>query len=103
VTLPGALTTCSATGLPHEIVDFRGELVCQDCRRPLETCCEGDAGREVYINPDPAARAAGRVIRKTETIPELHAENITPRPQRSTTPAHLIGRVILDRIVRPEL
>ena len=44
-----ALGKCEATGLPHEIVDRNSELVCMTCRKPLESCCEGDAGRDTMI------------------------------------------------------
>jgi hypothetical protein len=119
MTIPGALTKCEATGLPHEIVERNSELICQHCHRPLETCCEGEAGRET---PESAAASVIREVEDRATVfglpirfdgslepgeirfdhprgetPELHAEDITPRSQRRGTPAHLIGRVILDR------
>lgn len=68
---PSEQTTCEATGRPHLAVYLHGERVCYWCRRPFETCCEGEAGRET----EPAD---------------------TPE-RESGTPAHLIGRRVLDR------
>lgn len=71
--LPDELTGCEARADGEHLAIYRaGHRECLWCRRPLDTCCEGEAGREA-----PPATPAD------------------PKPELG--PAHLIGRVILDR------
>ena len=42
---PDLQLICEATGEPHRLIEDT-EKWCLDCRRPIETCCEGEAGRE---------------------------------------------------------
>lgn len=37
--------TCEATGKPHTTVLVHSHLECLDCRKVIESCCEGVAGR----------------------------------------------------------
>lgn len=74
-------TLCELTGKAHLPIFLNGERVCYWCRRPFETCCEGEAGREAQAPPD--------------TAESVQAD------REPGTPAHLIGRRILDRTTRP--
>ncbi len=75
---PSEATICEATGRPHLAIFLNGERICYWCRRPFETCCEGEAGRET----------------EQPSVPS-EAEDSTPVDVKA--PAHMIGRVILDR------
>lgn len=45
--LPDELTLCEARqGEPHLATYRAGHRECMWCKRPLDTCCEGEAGRE---------------------------------------------------------
>lgn len=43
--IPVAQAICESTGEAHQVVNQNSELICLNCRRPIETCCEGEAGR----------------------------------------------------------
>jgi hypothetical protein len=80
---PSEATICEATGKPHLAIFLNGERVCYWCRRPFETCCEGEAGRETELPPP------------VDTAESVQSD--AEQPSDLAKPAHMIGRTILDR------
>ena len=60
---PAEVTFCELTGKQHCFIYLNGERVCYWCKRPMETCCEGEAGRETERPPEEGRVASSEVGR----------------------------------------